>query len=390
MLLENTVTTFLTSKEGRKLSSRRVLFHLPNRLKKYDVASKKIFQTVAPPISVALCPASLCIRECSFCSNTQRNRRNRINKVELSNQALINITEDLNRMGVCGVSIAGGGEPLTYAHEALVLLLTYKTPCFRLGIHTNGVLLDKILNTDILSSGNIQYINVSVVSANSSNYEDVCDTSPSQFDVVENNLKLALELKKKYSNFPTFGVKILVCRENYLNIVEIVRYFESLGIANILIRCVGNFEPGQDVELTETQYEYVSRAFKDQLKMSDDQINAVTGRVDTELPTPSRCWICALQCTAGVDPDGEVYLCSQWSRREYSIGNVNKMRLMDMWGSERHEQVAHTLNKKLLRKECTPLLCRHYYSNLAIDAYTQGLLENIPTNNLESDYNRFI
>lgn len=40
-MLENTVTTFVQSKSGRKLSSRRVLFHLPERLVGYNASSEE-------------------------------------------------------------------------------------------------------------------------------------------------------------------------------------------------------------------------------------------------------------------------------------------------------------------------------------------------------------
>lgn len=43
-MLENTVTTFVQSKNGGKLSSRRVLYHLPERLFGYDPLGKEVIQ----------------------------------------------------------------------------------------------------------------------------------------------------------------------------------------------------------------------------------------------------------------------------------------------------------------------------------------------------------
>jgi len=257
VMLENTVTTFVQSKDGGKLSSRRVLYHLPERLFGYYPFGNAVIQTKLSPVSVALCPTPTCVRSCVFCSNARRNKIN--------------------------------------------------------------------------------------------------------------------------------------CRENFGFALEIFNYFKGLGLDNILIRCVGNFEPGQDVELSKEQISRLVHAFHYGLRMSNDQIDAVTGRGAKELlPVPSRCWISALQYTAGVDPDGEVYLCSPWSQKDYSIGNINQASFSSIWGSIKHKEVAECLNSKLKSGQCYPLLCRHYYSNLAIDAFIKGLISSLPKGELEKGYGRFI
>lgn len=168
------------------------------------------------------------------------------------------------------------------------------------------------------------------------------------------------------------------------------RYFIDLGLSNLLVRCVGNFEPGQDVELDNEQIAKVSRVFKMSFGMNRDQIDAVIGKSRVSPPRPSRCWIAALQYTAGIDPDGETYLCSPWSRNGYSIGNINRSRFKNIWGGSRHKEIALKLNAHLQNGDCNPLTCRHYYSNLAIDAFLAGILEPLPKGSIEHSYGRFI
>lgn len=391
-MLENTVTTFIHSKSGRKLSSRRALFYLPERLANYDHSSKEIIQTTLKPVSVALCPTPFCVRRCTFCSNTQRNKKNRERVACLQLDKFAQLIQDLIAMGVQGVSVAGGGEPLTYNGPIVERLFLGQNLPFRIGIHTNGVLLDKILIDEVFTSGNIMYINISVVAHCPELYTKICRVPGEQFFRVESNILRMLQLKQATDSDLTLGVKILLCRENFSHALGIVNYFKGLGVDNILVRCVGNFEPGQDVELLPDQIEHVSLVFKNELRMTNDQIAAVTGcNPESEtLPIPSRCWICALQYTAGVDPDGEVYLCSPWSRKEYSVGNVNEVYLREIWGSDRHREIAQQLNSKLQSGECNPLLCRHYYSNLAIDAFIAGLIPALPKAGIEKGYGRFI
>lgn len=257
-------------------------------------------------------------------------------------------------------------------------------------MHTNGVLLEKILDERIFKNGNIAYINISVVAHTPDLYTKVCKASNRQFSRIERNILNAIKLKNSTGSSIALGVKILLCRENFSFALEMFNYFKSIGVDNILIRCVGNFEPWQNVELLPDQINHLTSVFKNNFGMSDDQVAAVTGTIPDVLPMPSRCWICALQYTAGVDPDGEVYLCSPWSRKEYSIGNINQSDSRNIWGSDKHKQVAAMLNKNLRSGKCNPLLCRHYYSNLAIDAFIAGLIKALPKEEMEKGYGRFI
>lgn len=389
-MLENTVTMFVQSKSGHKLSSRRVLFHLPERLVGYNTSSSEVIQTNLSPVSVAICPTPVCVRECTFCSNRSRNIENRSNRLEIIPSKFVELINALVKLEVKGVSVAGGGEPLVYKGPIAENLFLRNDLPFKIGIHTNGVLLEKILNERIFKNGNIAYINVSVVAHTPKLYTEVCKASSRQFFRIERNVLEAIKFKNSTSSSIAIGVKILLCRENFSFAFEMFNYFKSIGVDNILIRCVGNFEPGQDVELLPNQINHLTGVFKNDFGMSDDQVAAVTGTIPDVLPMPSRCWICALQYTAGVDPDGEVYLCSPWSRKEYSISNINRSDFRNIWGSDRHKQVAAMLNKNMRSGKCNPLLCRHYYSNLAIDAFIAGLIKALPKEEMEKGYGRFI
>lgn len=137
-----------------------------------------------------------------------------------------------------------------------------------------GCCLKKILNERIFKNGNIAYINVSVVAHTPKLYTKVCNASGKQFFSIERNILDAIELKNYTCSSIEIGVKILLCRENFFFAFEIFNYFKSIGVDNILIRCVGNFEPGQDVELLPEQINYLKNIFRNNLGMSDDQITA--------------------------------------------------------------------------------------------------------------------
>ena len=98
-IMEHTVTTFVSSRAGKQLSTKRVLFHAAERLAGYSPESGEVIQRVIPPVSVALCPTSACTRACVFCSNAQRNAANRRVKAEYSDAVFAGLTEDLDALG---------------------------------------------------------------------------------------------------------------------------------------------------------------------------------------------------------------------------------------------------------------------------------------------------
>lgn len=389
-IIDDTVTSFVMSKENKHLSTKRVLFHIDERMRSYDISSSRTIQNILSPVSLALCPTSKCIRDCVFCSNSQRNAINRKVNAEYSREMFSSLANDINALQVKGVTFAGGGEPLTYDKEALENFMLQDNISYKIGIHTNGIYLSKLISDSIFTKGNIKYINISAVAHTHALYHEITGANGNQLFEIENNIIKALQLKGLTSSGVSIGVKHLICRNNYMYTSDAYNYYSSLDVDSILLRCVGNFEPGQDVELSQSQNQELLTILSNKLHLPEEQIQAIIGKPSVTPPLPSRCWILALQYTAGIDPDGETYLCSPWSQREYSIGNSSKSSLKEIWGSQKHREIADVLNRKMLNNECNPLLCRHFYSNLAIDAYVEGSLEALPASKMEEMYGRFI
>jgi len=219
----------------------------------------------------------ICVRKCVFCSNSNRNKENCNKRLEISSQKFAELVNSFSRLNVKGISVAGGGEPLSYNGPLIEKLILGVNFPFKVGLHTNGVLLEK--------------------------------------NIIDSNKLLKLTESKIM-----FGVKILLCRENIYFAPDMVYYFKRLG----------------------------------------------------------------------VDPDGEVYLCSPWSKKEYSIGNVNQTEFCKIWGSSRHREVVGKLNDNLQSGKCNPLLCRHWHGNLAIDAFVAGLIKELPKKDMEKGFGRFV
>lgn len=384
---EHTVTSFISKEITGKLSNRRVLFHVEKRLGVYSKEFQKI-TGILPPVSVALCPTPRCVRTCTFCSNISRNRIHIRKKVSYSDNLFKRIVSDLNYMRVQGVTLAGGGEPTVYEGGGLWNLFSNRQ-FFQVGLHTNGAAISKTKLLDLSSSPCLRYINLSFVAHTHELYTKITGSSAEQFNSVEKFLSKYPKILRKTGSSQEFSVKVLICRENHEYVREMVAYLKKASIINILLRCVANFEKEQNVELDQKQKTKL-RAILRKMDIPISQTNMILGISPGNIPVPKRCWINTLMYTAGIDPDGEVYLCSPYSFPKYSIGNVNKTDFKNLWHGKRHFEIIDFLNQKCISGECNILACRHYYSNLAIDAFIAGKIKPLNENELDANYGMFI
>jgi radical SAM protein with 4Fe4S-binding SPASM domain len=91
------------------------------------------------------------------------------------------------------------------------------------------------------------------------------------------------------------------------------------------------------------------------------------------------CWTVAAGLNCWVLADGGVYICGpQWGREEYRIGNLNDADLENIWGGERHQDVARRLIANMGLSRCYELGCRHIHQGRAIDAWAAGDVEAPP------------
>ena len=72
-----------------------------------------------------------------------------------------------------------------------------------------------------------------------------------------------------------------------------------------------------------------------------------------------------------INYDGEVYLCQPLiGNKEYSLGNLNEHRFLDLWNAKRHREVIAKLHEKFAKGACEN--CRAISYNVAIDRLLQG------------------
>lgn len=272
-------------------------------------------------------------------------------------------------MNVRGVTIAGGGEP-TVLPPAYYSKLTDSSSC-RLFWHTNGVLIDRYSNSIL---NNTSYISFSLLAHTHELYNVIAGTTGNQFSQIVKNAQ-HLCTSAKYSHI-TKQAKLLITKEIIPYLDEYYAFYRDVGFSKYKFSLVKNYEPGQNNELSFSQLTSVFNFLVSKVGLTEKTaFNIVYGK-EYKHYTPSRCWVAELGLYATTEPDGRVFLCSQWcSDNSVCIGNINENTLREIWGTEKHNSIIKELSHRAMCKKCDFRLCRHYSTNVAIDLLYKGYID---------------
>jgi MoaA/NifB/PqqE/SkfB family radical SAM enzyme len=162
--------------------------------------------------------------------------------------------------------------------------------------------------------------------------------------------------------------KIVVSRENYRQLPDILAFAQSFRLDSYHIRLVDNFEPGQEVALTEQQVQDL-RVLAQQ---SSDPLLKQFG----EFLLRRQCQraICPkfslrFGLNAIIETNGDVFLSiPSDGQSQFSIGNINRDRLSHIWGSSKHKEVI----KRLEALTIPVSRDRHHKIDMAINEHVTG------------------
>jgi len=203
-----------------------------DKLASHPVALKQLRETgTAPLISVHLMPQNLCNQRCTFCSYRLPDNKNssHFNEgVHIPIGDMRRLLEDFAEMGVQGVEVTGGGEPLAYPHVgALWTLLNGHG--FATAIVTNGTLLKGRAE---LITQKMKWARVSIDASNAKTYSEMRKCPVGHFVKAWDAVA---QLRKHAPPDPDFrlGVGFVLCNENINEVYEFVRLARESGADNV-------------------------------------------------------------------------------------------------------------------------------------------------------------
>jgi MoaA/NifB/PqqE/SkfB family radical SAM enzyme len=177
-----------------------------------------------PPRVVELSWQDRCNIDCFFCSTAELRAGNR----ELSRDRLETLFDEMQTMGVQGVRLMGGGEPL-FRRDGAELIASLGRRGLRItDVTTNGVLLTETVTRALFSTG-CDEICVSLNAGNADSYATMMQTTGKNFDRVVENVRRAAAIKRQIGARCAIKVQFLVYRDNYRQLPEMYQVFRETG-----------------------------------------------------------------------------------------------------------------------------------------------------------------
>ncbi|RPE06718.1 radical SAM protein [Paenibacillus polymyxa] len=331
------------------------------------------FLSIAPaPWTVDFQLTAVCNQHCVFCSYDERNKHLQKNKLEVIQRT----HKELIDMGTRGIIYTGGGEPLSWRDKkvdlpTLIEQQEYGEFC-KPSLVTNGIMLSGMLKPNILRK--LHFIAISVYAHTPELFQKVVLTNA--FKVQTRNIQKLITMKEELGlEYPEVSAKLLINRVNYKYLPEIYEFYKNLNTKYIFMRCVNNFEEGQDVELSSDQKFELEQLVRRKMNINEEYVDDFLKSLlpPKEIQPASNCWTVMMGHNLLISTLGEVFIEVPYgANKEFCIGNINTQTMKEIWGSEQHLAVINKLNTQMKNLGCDLRMCRHHKYNKVMDSFLSG------------------
>ena len=314
----------------------KVLYH-PSRVSAF------LNDNPFPPIVMEIDATNVCNLKCPWCVGGRTNA-----KASLSASTVLRVLHEMKDMGVLAVIFSGGGDPLCHPKLHEFTSMAHRLG-FKVGLITNGILLDPDRRRALLESCDFIRISLDAWDAASYLYTHGRDC----FDKVVVNTR-ALASERTHPDECNVCVGYLVDTETLKGMADAAQLAHGLGVDFIQFRpyyhalkCPELLPKIQDAYLAAKRHE--QNGFF--VYWSEQKYRILVennGRPDRPY---DKCY--GHQFAGVVGADGEVYLCCHMrGQRMYSFGNVRDPFKAIWNGPQRQAAIAH------IDLEKCPPLCR--------------------------------
>lgn len=330
---------------------------------------------ITAPLYIRMKPTNLCNHHCSYCSygsgdpDWRTSIRDSIDHRDMiPHDKMMEIIEDMGKMGVKAVTFSGGGEPLTYPYM-LETVKRMKEKYIDLSLISNGQLLENEIAEAFYDA---KWVRISFDSPNAEEYARLRGISVRSYEKVVANIH---EFAKKKSKGCVFGVNYVIGRDNYKRIYEAAKLLRELGVDNVKFAAIVDNNRNYHVSIKEEAIKQIQRAKKD-FESDTFQIinNYESDWNDKNFSTQSfpTCYTCRMVTVIAADQ--KIYLChTRAYDSEAVVGDIRDKSFYEAWYSEEAQLKLLGLNPQ---KECRNF-CAFQERNKLIQAYFDVNYEHI-------------
>ena len=304
------------------------------------------------PITIDAAWTRKCNYACEFCYASMQASTGK----EITREIALQFLEDAAEIGVKGVSLISDGESSIVPFYAESIEVAHKVG-LQVGIGTNGKVLKKAMLEKILP--HLSYLRFNFSGGTREGYSRIMGVRPEWYDVVIQNVKDAMEIKRRDGLGVTINMQ-LVCEPKYLP--ELVPFAELAAQIRpdyaIIKHCADDVDGTLGIDYKD--YEGLHETFKRIEAMGDDEFRVVVkwNRIANEGKREyAKCYgppfIMQLSGNGLIAPCGFLF---NEKYKAFHIGNICDERFKSMWESDRYWEVMKYLASDEFdpRKRCGP------------------------------------
>ena len=323
--------------------------------------SVRIKKPLVGPIHGTFFTTYACNLRCHFCDLPYRDIEYRkSDRIELDLYEKLQVVDDFAAIGTTAIGFTGG-EPILDPHTPDLIRRAVDQGIMT-HLSSNGFACkDRQSTIDLFDLG-LQGISISIDGGCKSTHNRIRGSQHSWDDVLI-ALRNLISIREKHKNKMSITTTTVITRENYLEIMDMVRMLIKIGVDQIGFLPVHDI--GLDYNVDERSSEFMVRQDDDLDHLIDQLIDIKfeTGRIENTVaylrlfkqafrgkPLPIICH--AGYNTIAVDSWGDINPCFPKAEMRQSFANIRKISLKDFWNSNFSER---------MRKEAST--CRDCYWN---------------------------
>jgi radical SAM protein with 4Fe4S-binding SPASM domain len=288
--------------------------------------------------------SNVCNHACAGCHSRYMHK----NEVQfLDFDKMKEVVTDFAELGVEGVEISGGGEPLMYP-QIISAVAFMRSKGLKVGIFSNGTLLTPELSEFLLE--NVLFLRIAFDAGTPKTYKKIHGRD--DFGKLMDNLKTMVRQRsekaaagvnaaatrpgKKKTGLATVGAKYLVSTSNWRELPAAAGLARDIGLDYLQFKALRQSRftlEGEEM----SQAQELAEAAK---TLSTDSFQ-VFGSLEKTKPV-GRCLLNPIHPV--IDAAGDMYLCAFFHHRKdtHKIGNIYEKSFPEIWYSERHFQAFHS------------------------------------------------
>ena len=332
------------------IDSHKLLFHPTSVAKWLEAEDNWSKLKIIYPIYVEISPYGGCNHRCTFCALDYMGYEN----IGLEFDTLKNTLTNMAQKGVKSVMFAGEGEPLLF--KGLDLIVEH---CTKIGIDTSLTTNFVPLNKKNIERcvENCSWIKVSLNAGTAKTYAQIHQTNEKDFERVMDNLKYALEYKRKNNLKCTIGVQTLLLPENKDEIELLAQQCKEIGVDYLVVKPYSQHLFSETNKYADIDYTQTMHLGKDLEKFNDDTFHVVFRAHTMQKYVVKKQSYKQCHSTAFfwgyIAADGKVFGCSAYlGEDKFCYGNIYDNTFEEIWESDKRKKSYEYVKNELDIKNC--------------------------------------